>query len=115
MWDNRSVADPTNPTEREQLLQRLGDAMSDLQEACFCASWMCVTPTIVGLCRKTIRTGRPQGWGNGELSVECAKEMWALAERLGGWPRDSDPYVIDWPFTPLDATGLEGEDISWHR
>lgn len=91
--------------------------MSDLQQACYCASWMCVTPTIVGLCRKAIRTGQPQGWGNGELTVECATEMWRLAERLGGWAElgDGDDYIVGHPFTPLDSPGLEGEDMSWHR
>jgi hypothetical protein len=105
------------PEERAATVQRLGGAMSDLQESCFCASWMCVTPTIVGLCRRAIRTDTRQFWGNGELSVRTAREMWAMAESLGGWAEpdaNDDRYVVGYPFTPLESEGLPGEDVeSW--
>lgn len=108
-----------NPEEREATIQRLGDVMSDLQESCFCASWMCVTPTIVGLCRRVIQTDTRQLWGNGQLSVRMAREMWSMAEAVGGWAEpDWDGnrrrYVIAHPFTPLESEGLPGEDVeSW--
>ena len=99
--------------ERRAQVQRLGKAMSDLQQKCFCASWMCVTPEIEGLCRMAIRTGEPQGWGGGELSVTAAREMWALAEQLGGWAESGDledgrDYYLGHPFLPLDSQGLCG-------
>jgi hypothetical protein len=102
-----------SPRDERETLQRLGDAMSDLQQACFCATWMCVTPTIEALCRAAIKTGEPQPWGGGELSVSAARHMWTMAERLGGWAEpdwdsDADNYVIAHPFCPLDSDGLEG-------
>lgn len=108
-----------DPQEREATIQRLGDAMSDLQESCFCASWMCVTPTIVGLCRRAIRTDARQLWGNGELSVRTAREMWSMAEAAGGWAEpdwdgEFHHYVVGYAFTPLESEGLPGEDVeSW--
>ncbi len=115
-------AEALDSVQREAAVQRLGDEMSDLYERAYCGSWMCSTPTIVGLCRKAILTGQPQGWANTELTVEQAREMWRLAERVGGWA-DTDPdpdparrhhYIVGYPFTALDSEGLEGEDIPWH-
>ena len=88
-------------------LQRLGRLMSDLQEECWSASWMCVTPFIVLLCRDALTTGEPQPWGTGTLSVDAAREMWELAESVGAWAEpdgdaDEDSYVMGKPFVPLD-------------
>jgi len=92
-------------TDQHERLQRLGDLMSDLQEECWSASWMCVTPFIVFLCRDALTTGKPQPWGIGELSVDAAREMWDLAESVGVWAEpdaNEDVYVLGRPFVPLD-------------
>ncbi len=104
--------------DRDALIQRLGDAMSDLQQLCFCASWMCVTPTIEALCRAAIKAGVSQPWGGRELTVAAAREMWDLAERVGGWAEpdwdgDDDRYIIAFPFCPLDSDGLAGWPEGW--
>ncbi len=104
--------------DRDALIQCLGDAMSDLQEFCFCAGWMCVTPTIEALCRAAIKTGAPQPWGWHELTVSAAREMRELAERAGGWAEpdwdgDDRKYVIAFPFRPLESNGLAGYPEGW--
>ena len=84
----------THP-DRDARTQRLGDLMSDLQQRCFCANWMCVTPTIVGLCRRALKS-----------------------EELGGWANlDTNPgrdgYIIDYPFSSLDSEVPDEERITW--
>jgi hypothetical protein len=94
-----------NSDTEHQRLQRLGDLMSELQERCWSASWMCATPQIVSLCRAAISTGEAQPWGMSELTPGMAREMWTLAESLGAWAEladTPDSYARGLPFTSID-------------
>lgn len=102
--DHTGVEDPAT------LLQRLGEAMSDLSEQCYYAGWMAGTEYLVPeLCRRADATGQPQPWGHGEVTPERARELLAPAARLGSWA-DLDEagigYVPHQPF-PLPPPYLE--------
>lgn len=84
--------------------------MSELSEQCYYAGWMAGTEYLVPeLCRRADVTGQAQPWGHGEVTPERARELLALADRLGSWA-DLDEagigYVPHQPF-PLPAHHLE--------
>src|SRR4051812_28836268 len=100
----------------DTLVQELGAAMSELSEACYYAGWMAGSEdAIPELCRRALATGVAQPWGHGEVTVEIARRLTALAERAGAWadlhPRD-DTYVSyrpPHPVPPEVAAALERE------
>jgi hypothetical protein len=88
--------------ERHALIQRLGRAMSDVSEQCYCAGWLDGTEYFVPeLCRRALESGRTQYWGHGEVTLELADQLVALAERVECWADtdcDSVGYI---PFKPF--------------
>ncbi len=92
---------------RDELLQRLGELMSDVSERCYSAQWMGDTLTAIeSRCRRALLDHEPQPWGIDEISVAEATELWSLAAQVGGWPEPDwdgnfDTYVCDTPFTSL--------------
>lgn len=93
-------------TTQHDLIQQLGAAMSEVSEDCYCAGWLGGTEDVLPeLCRRAIDTGTTQHWGQGVVTPETARKLWAMAERAGAWadlhPQD-DSYVPHQPF-PVDA------------
>jgi len=95
----------TNET-RHAVLQRLGNAMSDISEECWSAGWLGGTEYYVPeLCRRAAETGRPQRWGPGTITPVQALGLVYLAEQLGHWADLDDAgvgYVPRQPF-PIPA------------
>ncbi len=80
------------------LVQQLGREMSDISEDCYCAGWLGGTEYMVPeLCRRAIEMGLTQHWGHGEVTLEQARQLWGLAERIEGWAEndlDCIGYVL---------------------
>jgi hypothetical protein len=87
---------------RHLLVQQLGKEMSDISEDCYYAGWLGGTEYMVPeLCRRAIESGLTQYWGHGEVTLEQARWLWGLAERIGCWA-DNDLECIGYdPFQPF--------------
>lgn len=88
--------------EKHALVQRLGNAMSDISEDCYYAGWMDGTEYFVPeLCCRAIHAGRPCYWGHGSVTPEQALELVALAQRAGSWAALDDRGIGFVPFQPF--------------
>jgi len=98
------------------LLQRLGDAMSDLSELCYYAGWMAGTEYVIPeLCRRAAATGESQPWGDGAVTPAHAEALLPLAARLGCWA-DLDEAGIGYvPFQPFPTPPKYLEEIERER
>ena len=83
--------------ERNALIQRIGQIMSDISEECWCAAWLYGTefilPSMFYLKPETEWT-----WGMGmeDMSTELRKAA-ELAEQVGTWAvYNSDAFVKDY-------------------
>jgi len=100
-------------TPRENPLQKLGDAMSDVSEECWHAGWMQNTEyELPELCRRAVESGEPQPWGQGLVSVGEARRLLELARRAGTWADHDERghgYVPfdPWPVPEQILRGLE--------
>jgi len=76
-----------DPVTREELIDILGQAMSDVSEDCWCAGWLDDTEEdLPKLVAEALRTGEPQPWGlGGYVSPEAARHLAGMRERLGAW------------------------------
>jgi len=95
-WQGKPASKPT----RE--LQRLGDTMAGVSEACYAAGWYQGTEYLVpALCRRALETGQAQPWARGEVTPAMAQSLDALAKELGHWANlkgGGSGYV---PFDPF--------------
>jgi hypothetical protein len=88
--------------ERHALVRQLGEAMSDISEACYYAGWLTGAEYLVPeLCRRAISSGRAIYWGHGCVTPESARELIALAERAGSWAALDEPGIGFVPFRPF--------------
>jgi hypothetical protein len=98
-----------NASERHKLTQELGGLMSAISEDCYRAGWLGGTEySVPELCHRTSRTGVVHSWGHGNISVELATRLIAIADRLGHWAdldEEGVGYVPFQPF-PLPADAL---------
>jgi hypothetical protein len=87
---------------RHELVQQLGQKMSDISEECYCAGWLGDTEYMVPeLCRRAIASGQPQQWGHGAISPDQALDLFNLADRIGCWADSDDDSVGYKPFQPF--------------
>ncbi len=109
-----------NQVERDALVQQLGQAMSDLSEECYYAGWLGGTEYFVPeLCRRAAASDRPQPWGHGVVTPAVARELLALAARVGAWadlhPHE-DRYVPHHPFpVPPEYTAVLDRELEFER
>jgi hypothetical protein len=100
-------------TTRSALVQLLGQAMSDISEDCYCASWLGGTEySVPELCRRAIATGQTQYWGHGQVTPAQARGLTFLAEQIGAWADLDEPgdgYVPHDPF-PIPQQYVEAID-----
>jgi len=95
-WQGRPASKPA------QQLQRLGEAMAGLSEACYAAGWYQGTEHLIpALCRRVLETGRAQPWARGEVTLAMAQSLSALAEELGHWANRKDGTNGFVPFDPF--------------
>ena len=87
---------------RAELIQTLGDQMSEISEDCYCAGWLGGTEHLVPeLCRRALESNAVQIWGNGEVTPERAAGLWQGAKELGHWVDLDEPGVGYVPFNPF--------------
>ena len=105
-------------SERNLIVQQLGEAMSKLSEECYCAGWLGGTEYLVPeLCRRAVESCQSQKWGLSEVSLSKARELLSLAEKAGCWA-DTDYYSIAYepfhpfPIPPEYIESIEREQLS---
>lgn len=92
----------TEETTRDALVQKLGEAMSDLSERCYYAGWLTGTEHLVPeLCRRAVETGRPQMWGHGVVTPGEAELLLSLADQAGSWANLDEAGIGYVPFQPF--------------
>jgi len=94
-------------------LKRLGVAMSDVSERCYCAGWLGGAEYLLPeLCRRVILTNEPQPWGYSSVTLEEAEMLTALSDEIGSWADLDDnaaEFVRFKPF-PIPAEYIEELD-----
>ena len=89
-------------TDREDLIQRLGDLMSQVSEQCYCAGWLGGTEYLVPeLCRRALASARSQPWGHSVVTPALARTLHDIAEQLGHWVDTDETSVGYVPFSPF--------------
>lgn len=87
---------------RDTLVQKLGEAISDLSERCYYAGWLTGTEHVVPeLCRRAVQTGRPQVWGHDAIAPGEAESLLALAAQAGSWANLDEAGKGYVPFQPV--------------
>ena len=83
-------------------LKKLGRAMSDVSERCYCAGWLIGTEyQLPELCRRITLTKKPHPWGYSEVTVHEASNLQMLVQEVGSWVNlveDASGYVLFNPF-----------------
>lgn len=87
---------------REDLIRRLGDLMSQVSQECYYAGWLGGTEYLVPeLCRRALASGHSQPWGHGAVTPALARILYDMAEQLGHWV-DTDEMSVGYvPFNPF--------------
>ena len=101
---------------RQNLTHELGELMSELSEKCFYARWLVGTENILPeICNLVIKSQESERWGQFEVTVEEAKKLCKIANRLGHWVNFNMSLAKNAPlFVPYDPF-IHPDDLTKDR